>query len=168
MKTRIAFVVLSLFEATRGYTQKMTGVVVAPLSQLMTRLATALPLLVVAALAAVSVFVLVRFVGLFFASVARGETPLGWLPADLAAPTSVLLRSGIVIAALVFLAPIVTGDADGVVTRVGIIAIGSSFGKIHDSKFTRTLADSIHLTGSSNNIEVYRNRVEQSGDDGVA
>jgi hypothetical protein len=116
-------VVLSLFEATRGYTQKMTGVVVAPLSQLMTRLATALPLLVVAALAAVSVFVLVRFVGLFFASVARGETPLGWLPADLAAPTSVLLRCGIVIAALVFLAPIVTGDADGVITRVGVIAI---------------------------------------------
>jgi hypothetical protein len=116
-------VVLSLFEATRGYTQKMTGVVLAPLSQLMTRLATALPLLVVAALAAVSVFVLVRFVGLFFASVARGETPLGWLPADLAAPTSVLLRGGIIIAALVFLAPIVTGDADGVLTRVGVIGI---------------------------------------------
>jgi hypothetical protein len=116
-------VVLSLFEATRGYTQKMTGVVVAPLSQLMTRLATALPLLVVAALAAVSVFVLVRFVGLFFASVSRGETPLGWLPADLAAPTSVLLRAGLVIAALVFLAPIVTGDADGVMTRVGVVAI---------------------------------------------
>ena len=86
-------VVLSLFESTRGYTQKLTGFVLAPLSQLMARLATALPLLVVAALAALAVFVLVRFVGLFFASVARGETPLGWLPNDLAAPTSVLLRS---------------------------------------------------------------------------
>ncbi len=116
-------VVLSLFESTRGYTQKLTGFVVAPLSQLMSRLATALPLLVVAALAALAVFVLVRFVGLFFASVARGETPLGWLPNDLAAPTSVLLRAGIVISALVFLAPIVTGDNDGVLGRVGVIAL---------------------------------------------
>jgi small-conductance mechanosensitive channel len=116
-------VVLSLFESTRGYTQKLTGVVVAPLSQLMTRLATALPLLVVAALAGLAVFVLVRFVGLFFASVGRGEAALGWLPNDLAAPTSVILRSGIVIAGLVFLAPIVTGEADGVLTRVGVIAL---------------------------------------------
>jgi hypothetical protein len=116
-------VVLSLFESTRGYTQKLTGFVLAPLSQLMARLATALPLLVVAALAALAVFVLVRFVGLFFASVSRGETPLGWLPNDLAAPTSVLLRSGIVIAALVFLAPVVTGDNDGVLGRVGVISL---------------------------------------------
>jgi small-conductance mechanosensitive channel len=116
-------VVLSLFESTRDYTQKLTGFVLAPLSQLMARLATALPLLVVAALAALAVFVLLRFVGLFFASVARGETPLGWLPNDLAAPTSVLLRSGIVISALVFLAPIVTGDNDGVLGRVGVIAL---------------------------------------------
>ncbi|HYP91585.1 MAG TPA: mechanosensitive ion channel family protein, partial [Polyangiaceae bacterium] len=116
-------VVLSLFESTRGYTQKLTGFVLAPLSQLMARLATALPLLVVAALAALAVFVLVRFVGLFFASVARGETPIGWLPTDLAAPTSVLLRSGIVISALVFLAPIVTGDNDGVLGRVGVISL---------------------------------------------
>jgi Mechanosensitive ion channel len=116
-------VVLSLFESTRGYTQKLTGFVLAPLSQLMARLATALPLLVVAALAALAVFVLVRFVGLFFGSVARGETPLGWLPSDLAGPTSVLLRAGIVISALVFLAPIVTGDNDGVLGRVGVISL---------------------------------------------
>jgi small-conductance mechanosensitive channel len=116
-------VVLSLFESTRGYTQKLTGVVLAPLSQLMTRLATALPLLVVAVLAALAVFVLVRFVGLFFASVGRGEAALGWLPNDLAAPTSVILRTGIVIAALVFLAPVVTGETDGVLGRVGVISL---------------------------------------------
>jgi small-conductance mechanosensitive channel len=116
-------VVLSLFESTKSYTQKLTGFVLAPLSQLAARLATALPLLVVAALAAIAVFVLVRFVGLFFASVARGETALGWLPTDLAAPTSVLLRSGIVISALVFLAPVVTGETDGVLGRVGVISL---------------------------------------------
>jgi small-conductance mechanosensitive channel len=116
-------VVLSLFDSTRGYTQKLTGFVVAPLSQLMERLATALPLLVVAALAALAVFVLVRFVGLIFVSVSGGETPLGWLPSHWAGPTSVLLRAAIVLAALVFLAPIVTGDSDGALSRVGAIGL---------------------------------------------
>jgi small-conductance mechanosensitive channel len=62
-------------------------------------------------------------VGLFFVSVARGETPLPWLPADLAAPTSVLLRSGIVVAALVFAAPVVTGDSNGALARAGAIIL---------------------------------------------
>jgi small-conductance mechanosensitive channel len=116
-------VVLSLFEATRGYTERLTGFVVSPLSQLMGRLATALPLLVVAVIAALSVFVLVRFVGLFFAGVARRETALAWLPPDLAGPTSVLLRLAIVLAALVFAAPVVTGDSDGALGRAGAIAL---------------------------------------------
>ena len=116
-------VALSLFEATRNYTQRLTGFVLGPVSQLMERLAGALPLLVVAAIAALAVFVLVRFVGLFFVSVARGETPLPWLPADLAAPTSVLLRSAIVVAALVFAAPVVTGDPNGALVRAGAIIL---------------------------------------------
>ena len=116
-------VALSLFDATRNYTQRLTGFVLGPVSQLMERLASALPLLIVAGIAALAVFVLVRFVGLFFASVARGETPLPWLPADLAAPTSVLLRSAIVVAALVFAAPVVTGDANGAVGRAGAIIL---------------------------------------------
>lgn len=116
-------IVLSLFEATRGYTQRLTGFVVSPFSQLMERIATALPLLVVASIAGLAVFVLVRFVGLFFAGVARRETALAWLPPDLAAPTSVLLRIGIVIAALVFAAPIVTGDREGALARAGAIAL---------------------------------------------
>jgi small-conductance mechanosensitive channel len=105
--------VLSLFESTRGYTEQLTGFVVTPFSELMGRLARALPVLLVALIAGLAVFVLVRFVGLFFASVARRETTLSWLPPDLAAPTSVLLRFAIVLAAIVFAAPVVTGDSDG-------------------------------------------------------
>lgn len=116
-------VALSFFEATRNYTQRLTGFVLGPVSQLMERLVVALPLLVVAIIAGLAVFVLVRFVGLFFVSVARGETPLPWLPADLAGATSVLLRSGIVVVALVFAAPIVTGDANGVLARSGAIIL---------------------------------------------
>jgi small-conductance mechanosensitive channel len=116
-------VVLSLFETTRGYTERLTGFVLAPISQLMGRSITALPMLVVAGVAALGVFVLVRFVGLFLASVARRETTLSWLPADLAAPASVLLRAAIVVAALVFGAPIVTGSADGSLGRSGAILL---------------------------------------------
>ena len=50
-------VALSLFDATRNYTQRLTGFVVLPASQLMERLASALPLLIVAVIASLAVFV---------------------------------------------------------------------------------------------------------------
>jgi len=120
-------IVLSLFESTRGYTERLTGFVLTPLSLLLGRAVSALPLLVVAGFAALAVLTLVRFVGLFLASVARRETFISWLPADLAAPASVLVRGAIVLAALVFAAPIVTGSTDSSLGRSGtilLIAIG--------------------------------------------
>jgi small-conductance mechanosensitive channel len=45
------------------------------------------------------------------------------MPNDLAAPTSILLRIAIVLGSLVFFAPMVTGDPDGVSGRVGLIAL---------------------------------------------
>jgi small-conductance mechanosensitive channel len=116
-------VVLSLFETTREYTEKLTGFVISPLSLLLGRTLAALPVLVVAGFAALAVFVLVRFVGLFLASVARRETQLGWLPADLAGPASVLLRFAIVAGALVFAAPVVTGSADDSLGRAGTVVL---------------------------------------------
>ncbi len=77
-------VVLSLFDATRGYTQRLTGFVLEPLSQMMTRFATSLPLLVILTIAGLAVFVVVRFVRLFFRSVERRETVVPWMPAELA------------------------------------------------------------------------------------
>jgi hypothetical protein len=116
-------VVLSLFERTRGYTERLTGFVLSPLSQLFGRALAAVPVLVVAGFAALAVFVLVRFTGLFLASVARRETLLRWLPADLAPPASLLLRSGIVIAAVVFAAPVVTGSSDDSLGRAGTVVL---------------------------------------------
>jgi small-conductance mechanosensitive channel len=114
---------LSLFESTRGYTERLTGFVLAPLSALAGRIGGALPLLVVAGIAGLAVVVLVRFVGLFFGNVARGETKLGWLPADLATPTSVLVRGGIVVVALIVAAPLITGTDEGAFSRVGVAAL---------------------------------------------
>ena len=117
-------VTLSLFEPTRAYAQRLTGFVFGPLYELLGRAVGTLPLVVVAAIAAVALLVLVRFAGLLFESVARGETELEWLPADLAAPTSLLVRAGIVLVFFVLAAPLVTGD-DGALSRAGTVALAA-------------------------------------------
>src|SRR6185312_7235626 len=71
----------------------------------------------VAATAVVALGVAVRFVGLFFGAVARGETEVAWLPRDLAGPTSVLVRAGMVVASMVLAAPLITGTDDGALSR---------------------------------------------------
>jgi small-conductance mechanosensitive channel len=114
---------LSLFEATKGYTEKLTGFIVTPIYALASRVGSALPVAIIAAIAALAVSVLVRFVGLFFDSVARGDTRVAWLPRELARPTSTLLRSGIVVAALVLGSPLITGEADNALSRVGLVAL---------------------------------------------
>ena len=114
---------LSLFEATRDYTGKLTGLIVSPLSQLMTRLATGLPVLAVLVLAGFVVFVLVRFIGLFFDSIERRENVVSWIAPDLAAPTGALLRVAVVLGALVYLAPLVTGTTEGTLGRTGAVAL---------------------------------------------
>jgi small-conductance mechanosensitive channel len=116
-----------LFESTRGYTEKLSGAVLSPFSGLISRSVTSLPLLLVTAIAAVAVYVLQRFIQLFFAGVARGETKIEWLPTELAETTGLLLRAGVVIGALTFAGPIVTGDSEGVLARTGsvvLIALG--------------------------------------------
>ncbi len=114
---------LSLFESTRGYTEKLTGLMVTPLYALATRVGSSLPVFLVAGIAVLAVSVLVRFVGLFFDSVARGDTKITWLSRDLARPTSTLVRSGIVVIALVLASPLITGESDGALSRVGLVAL---------------------------------------------
>jgi small-conductance mechanosensitive channel len=113
----------SLFESTRSYTERLTGFVLTPLSALIGRIGSALPLLVIALSAIIATVLLVRFVGLFFGSVGRGETALGWLPSDLAVPTGALVRFGIVVVALLVAAPLITGNDDGALARAGMAAI---------------------------------------------
>ncbi len=114
---------LSRFEATRDYTGRLAGFVLVPLSGLIGRLGATLPLFVVAAVAAVALGVAVRFVGLFFVGVARGETHVSWLPRDLAGPTSVLVRAGMVLVSIVLAAPLITGTDDGALSRAGAVAL---------------------------------------------
>jgi hypothetical protein len=114
---------LSRFEATRDYTDRLAGFVLVPLSALIGRVGAALPLFVVAATAAVALAVAVRFAGLFFGAIAKGETAVAWLPRELAGPTSVLVRAGIVLVSLVLAAPLITGTDDGALSRAGVVAL---------------------------------------------
>ncbi|WP_437751169.1 mechanosensitive ion channel family protein [Sorangium sp. So ce1389] len=114
---------LSLFASTRDYSEKLTGFVLAPVSELMGRIARSVPVLLLAIVATLAVIVLIRFVGLFFGSVSRGETSLGWLPSDLAVVTGVLVRFGILVAALLLAAPLITGTDEGALTRVGFVVL---------------------------------------------
>jgi hypothetical protein len=114
---------LSRFEATRPLTARLTGFVITPMTELAVRLAATLPIGLVAVVFGVVVYILVRFTRLFFASVASGETKLEGLPRDLAPVTGSLASIGIVIAALAIAGPLVTGDGDGALARVGSIAL---------------------------------------------
>jgi len=114
---------LSRFDATRDYTDRLAGFVLVPLSALIGRVGAALPLIVVATIAALALGIAVRFVGLFFGGVARGETTITWIPRELAGPTSVLVRAGMVLVSIVLAAPLITGTDDGALSRAGVVAL---------------------------------------------
>ncbi|HVJ88552.1 MAG TPA: mechanosensitive ion channel family protein [Labilithrix sp.] len=114
---------LSLFESTRGYTEKLTGLMLTPLYALASRIGSGLPVFLVAGIALLAVSVLIRFVGLFFDSVGRGDTKITWLARDLAQPTSTLVRASIIVTSLVLASPLITGESDGVLSRVGLVAL---------------------------------------------
>lgn len=114
---------LSLFESTKGYTDKLTALVVSPLSGFATRLGSGLPLAVVAAIAVLATIILVRAIGVFFAGVARGETSIDWIPQDLAGPVSVVVRIAVVVLALITAAPLLTGSDEGSLSRLGFATV---------------------------------------------
>ncbi len=114
---------LSLFERTRPWVARLTGVLLDPLSALVARVAQALPTFVIAIFALALLAVLLRVIDLFFASVGRGETRMTLVPPDLAHPTSIVLRAGVVLLALLFAGPILTGQHDGSLSRGALVLL---------------------------------------------
>jgi hypothetical protein len=119
--------VLSRFAATRGYTDKLANLILSPLSTLTERVATLLPLSMIVALGGVLLWVLLRFIGLFFAAVERGETRLEHMSPALAAPTSLVVRVVLVVLTLLVIAPAFTGNADGTFAKLGQLAVAALF-----------------------------------------
>jgi len=114
---------LSLFEVTRGLTERLTGFFLVPLGSFTARVATSLPVVAIIVIAGLALAILLRVVGLFFEGVSEGTTTLAWLPADLARPTSALIRLAMLVLALVFVAPVITGESEGALARAGLIAV---------------------------------------------
>jgi len=116
---------LSLFERTRGASATISGFVVKPLGALAGRVATSLPSLVALLATLLLTFVVVRFVSQVEKSVERGEAELPGLSKDLTKPVLVLVRLSIVLFALLVGAPIVTGNDDAVLSKVGLALVGA-------------------------------------------
>lgn len=122
---------LSLFPATRGMGRKVTGFVLDPVTTLLGRLGSALPVVVLVGIGAFALVMLLRFLRVFFDSVSTGDIALGWLPRELATPVGVVARLAAIAVALLAAAPLVTGDDAGSlriagVALVGAIAIGAT------------------------------------------
>ncbi|HET9158207.1 MAG TPA: mechanosensitive ion channel domain-containing protein [Myxococcaceae bacterium] len=111
--------VLSLFRPTREYGARLTGSVLRPAGALLGRIGASLPILVVASVFALAVALVFRTLRLFFESVARGETRLRWISPDLAAPVGTLVRGAFVVLAVLFAAPLITGEDTGALSRLG-------------------------------------------------
>jgi small-conductance mechanosensitive channel len=105
--------VLSLFPITSGVGDRITRMMLAPVGRVLARGVSAVPQLLAVAVLGLLLFLVLRSVQLFFGSVARGETHVAWIPADLARPTSTLLQAVLLILAVVFAGPIISGGGAG-------------------------------------------------------
>jgi small-conductance mechanosensitive channel len=114
---------LSLFDATRGYGARLTGFVLTPIAALVGRIGSSIPMFLVAGFTIVAVVILLRFVRLFFDSVAREETSLRLVPPDVAVATGLLVRAAIIVVALLLASPLITGGQDGSLSRAGVAAV---------------------------------------------
>jgi hypothetical protein len=114
---------LSLFDATRGYGARLTGFVLTPITALVGRIGSSIPMFLVAGLWFVAVLILLRFVRLFFASIAREETSLRLVPPDVAEATGLLIRVAIIVVGLLLASPLIAGSEDGSLSRAGVAAL---------------------------------------------
>jgi small-conductance mechanosensitive channel len=114
---------LSRFELTRPYTSQLTSLLLGPLSSLAQRALTALPLGLLTLVFAIGVYVSMRFIELYFAGVTRGQERASWLPRDLVTPTSALVRVAVLLLALIFAGPTLTGDPESVLAKLGSMVL---------------------------------------------
>ncbi|NUO50532.1 MAG: mechanosensitive ion channel family protein, partial [Polyangiaceae bacterium] len=116
---------LSFFESTRPYTDRINAIILQPFLALASRVAGSLPITVVVAIAVLVVAIVMRVVGLFFESVREGTTELEWLTPELARPTSILIRAGLILVTLIFAAPVLTGHPEGALATAGLVGLGT-------------------------------------------
>jgi small-conductance mechanosensitive channel len=139
---------LSLLPATEAVGRRITGFVLAPLATLLGRLGAALPVVVLVAIGAFALAMLLRFLRIFFESVAQGGIHLRWLSPEQALPASVVARAVTVIAALLAAAPLIVGDsAEWGALRIGGVALTIAAVLAASPSLANTAAGTIMLFG---------------------
>jgi small-conductance mechanosensitive channel len=107
------FWVLSWFDATKAAGQQILAMLLEPIGRVLARVFGAIPQILALVVLGLLLFLVLRSVQLFFGSVARGETHLAWVPADLARPTGTLLQAALLIITVIFTGPIISGGGSG-------------------------------------------------------
>jgi small-conductance mechanosensitive channel len=116
---------LSFFDSTRGLAQRATGKLFAPGLEFLERLAAQVPVLLALFLGLVLLLIAVRFTLAYFAAVARGELESDWARPETAFVTGRLVATAILLSGALFVAPLLTGSQDGIVTRLGVLALAA-------------------------------------------
>lgn len=116
---------LSLFATTRPLVGRAAGYLFTPAIDLLGRLASRLPLVLALFLALLVVISVIRFVTLYAVAVQKGEIESDWLRPETARITGTLLAFFTCLLALLFVTPLLTGDSDGSLTRVGLLGLGA-------------------------------------------
>jgi len=120
-----ALTTLSLFESTRGLAQRTTGKLFAPGVQFLERFAAQVPVLLALSVALVLLLIAVRFTLAYFAAVARRELESDWARPETAFVTGRLIAAAILLGGALFVAPLLTGSEDGVLTQLGVLVLGT-------------------------------------------
>jgi hypothetical protein len=116
---------LSLFDSTRGLAQRATGKLFLPALAFFERLAGEVPVLLATTAALVIVVIAIRFTLAYFAAIERGELESEWARPASAYVTGRVLAGGIALGSCLFVAPLVSGNADGILPRVGVLGLGT-------------------------------------------
>lgn len=153
---------LSFFETTRPYTDRINGIILMPFLALASRVASSLPITVVVAIAVLVVAIIFRVVGLFFESVRDGTTELPWLTPELARPTSILVRAGLLLVTLIFAAPVLTGNPSGALATAGLLGLGT-IGLASAPLVASCVAGAVVVYGRRLRVDDYVRIGEQTG-----
>ncbi|MFO0696442.1 MAG: mechanosensitive ion channel [Polyangiales bacterium] len=118
---------LSLFPSLHGVRDRMVHAFVSPMVAVLGRLAAVVETGFIVLVLGVVLVLLLRFVGLFFESVAKGETRIALLPPSQALLASGLVRIALVVVVVAVAIPILSAQGSGFLSKLvdaALLALG--------------------------------------------
>lgn len=115
---------LSLFDATRGLAESATRTLLRPFVELLGRIASRIPVAFALLISLFLVILLMRFIGAYFRGVERGDIKSEWVKPETARVTGGLWLIALVLATLLFVAPLLSGANESVFSQLGLLVLG--------------------------------------------